>query len=98
LDHDEVKVTNIFMGNLQRPLVVMLGDNGCDVGLLKDANGFPVDKQEFVFSPTDKMILRQYYECGSELVVLVSKFFQLNVSTSHLACTCSPLSQDCTAA
>jgi hypothetical protein len=78
-----VKATNIFMGDLQRSLVVMLGDKGCDAGLLKDANGFPIDKQEFMFSPTDKMILRQY-ECGSEPVVLLSKFFQLNVSTSHL--------------
>jgi hypothetical protein len=78
-----VKATNIFMGDLQRSLVVMLGDKGCHVGLLKDANGFPIDKQEFMFSPMDKMILRQY-ECGSEPVVLLSKFFQLNVSTSHL--------------
>jgi hypothetical protein len=56
---------------------------GTSIRLLKDANGFPVDKQDFMFSPTDKIILRQY-ECGSELVVLLSKFFQLNVLTSHL--------------
>jgi hypothetical protein len=83
-DHEEVKATNLFMGDLQCSLVVMLGEKGCDVGLLKDANGNPVDKQEdLMFSPTDQMILRQY-ECGSEPVVLLSKFLQLDVSMAHL--------------
>jgi hypothetical protein len=53
------------------------------VGLLKDANGNPVDKQDLMFLPTDQMILRQY-ECGSEPVLLLSKFLQLDVSTAHL--------------
>jgi hypothetical protein len=73
------------MADLQRSLVEMLGENGCDEGLLslRDAHGHLVDKHSFMFSPTDQMILRQY-ECGSEPVVLLSKFLQLDVSTSHL--------------
>jgi hypothetical protein len=71
------------MGDLQRSLAVMLGEKGCNVGLLKDANGSPVDKQDLMFSPMDQMILRQY-ECGSEPVVLLLKFLQLDVSTAHL--------------
>jgi hypothetical protein len=72
------------MGDLQRSLAIMLGENGCDVGLLKDANSDPVDRMTLMFSSMDKTILRQY-ECGAEPVVLLSKFFQLDVPTSHLA-------------
>jgi hypothetical protein len=83
-DHDEVRGTNIFMGDLQRSLVIMLGEKGCDVKLLHDPNtDEPVDKMSLMFSPADQMVLRQY-ECASEPVVLLSKFFQLNVPTSHL--------------
>jgi hypothetical protein len=82
-DHKEVRATNIFMGDLQRSLVIMLGENGCDVHLLQDADGDPVDRMTMMFSPTEQTILWQY-ECGSEPVVLLSKFFQLDVPTSHL--------------
>jgi hypothetical protein len=71
------------MGDLQRSLDVMLGEKGCNVGLLKDANVNPANKQDLMFTPTDQMILRQY-ECGSQPVVLLSKFLQLDVSTAHL--------------
>jgi hypothetical protein len=82
-DHDEVRATNIFMGDMQRSLVIMLADNGCNRNLLHDADGDPVDKMTLMFLPTDQMILHQY-ECAAEPVVLLSKFFQLNVPTSHL--------------
>ena len=84
-DHEEVKATNIFMADLQRSLSIMLGDKGCDAKLLKekDENGVLIDKQSLTFSPTDQMILRQY-ECAAEPAVLLSKFFQLDVPTSHL--------------
>jgi hypothetical protein len=82
-DHDEVRATNIFMGDMQRALGIMLGDKGCDLHLLRDADGDPVDQMTLMFSPNDEMILRQY-ECAAEPVVLLSKFFQLNVPTSHL--------------
>jgi hypothetical protein len=82
-DHDEVRATNIFMGDMQRALGIMLGDKGCDLHLLRDADADPVDQMTLMFSPNDEMILRQY-ECAAEPVVLLSKFFQLNVPTSHL--------------
>jgi hypothetical protein len=71
------------MGDLQRSLVIMLGEKGCDVQLLRDANGQPVDKMGLMFSPADQMVLSQY-KWASEPVLLLSKFFQLNVPTSHL--------------
>jgi hypothetical protein len=84
-DHDEVKGTNIFMGDLQRSLAIMLEVKGCNMKLLKeeDKTGGLIDRQLLMFSLTDQMILRQY-ECASEPVVLLSKFFQLDVPTSHL--------------
>lgn len=82
-DHEEVKATNIFMGDYQRSLAIMLGEGGCDAGLLKDSNGDSVEKISLMFSPRDQMIMRQY-ECGSEPALLLSKFFQMNVPTSHL--------------
>jgi hypothetical protein len=82
-DHDEVQAMHIFMGDMQRSLVIMLADNGCDRNLLRDADGDPVDKMALMFSPADQMILCQY-EFVAEPVVLLSKFFQLNVPTSHL--------------
>jgi hypothetical protein len=69
-DHNEVKATNIFMGDLQKSLVLMLGDKGCDAALLKekDKNGDPIDKMLLIFLPRDQSILCQY-ECASEPVV-----------------------------
>jgi hypothetical protein len=37
-DYEEVKATNIFMGDLQCSLVLMLEDDGCDTKLLKYAD------------------------------------------------------------
>jgi hypothetical protein len=73
------------MGNLQQSLAIKLGDKSCDMKLPKekDKSGDLIDQQALMFSPTDQMILRQY-ECASEPVVLLSKFFQLDVPTSHL--------------
>jgi hypothetical protein len=71
------------MGDLQRSLVIMLGEKGCNVQLLRDDNGQPVDKMGLMSSPADQMILRQY-KCALESVLLLSKFFQLNVLMSHL--------------
>jgi hypothetical protein len=83
-DYDEVKATNIFMGDLQRSLVIMLEDDGCDAKLLRDTdNKIVVDKTTMMFTPSDQMMLRQY-ECAAEPVVLLSKFFQLDKPTSHL--------------
>jgi hypothetical protein len=72
------------MGDLQRLLVLMLEDDGCDAKLLKDADSKSVvDKTTMMFTPSDQMMLHQY-ECAAEPVVLLSKFFQLNKPTSHL--------------
>jgi hypothetical protein len=68
-DHKEVRATNIFMGDLQQSLVIMLGENGCDIHLLQDADGDPVDRMTLMFSPMEQTILRQY-GCGSEPVAL----------------------------
>jgi hypothetical protein len=90
LDHKEVHATNIFMGNLQRSLVMMLGENGCDIHLLQDTEGDPVDRMTMMFSPKEQTILWQY-ECGSEPVMLLSKFFQLDVLTP---CSCASPSKN----
>jgi hypothetical protein len=83
-DIEEVKHTNIFMGDYQRALSIMLGDKGCDSNLVKDRDGKPVaDKATLMFTNTDQMILRQY-ECAAEPVLALSKFFQLDVPTAHL--------------
>ena len=81
-DHEEVKASNIFMGDLQQSLVIMLGDRGCDVSLLHK-EGEPVNKLSLMFTRPDRMVLRQY-ECGAVPVVLLSKFFQSDFPTSHL--------------
>jgi hypothetical protein len=78
-----LEVRILHMGNLQRSLVIMLEESGCDVHLLQDADRDPVDRMTMMFSPREQTILWQY-ECGSEPVVLLSKFFQLDVPTSHL--------------
>jgi hypothetical protein len=52
LDHKEVKGTNIFMGDIQRSLVLILGDNCGDENLLKCTDGAPVDRMSFMFSTT----------------------------------------------
>ena len=73
------------MGDLQRLLSsIMLGDGGCDAHLIQDGQGNVIaDKQLFMFSTMDQMILRQY-ECGAEPAVLLSKFFQRSYPTFHL--------------
>ena len=82
-EHEEVKHTNIFMGDYQLSLSRMFADDGIDRGLLHEGVGVHVDKMRFMFSQTDQMILRQF-ECAAEPAVLLSKFFQLNIPTAHL--------------
>jgi hypothetical protein len=53
-EHEEVKHTNIFMGDLQKALSIMLGDKGCDSKLPEASSG---DTMKFMFSPMDQMIL-----------------------------------------
>jgi hypothetical protein len=82
-DHEEVRATNICMGDLQRALVLMLGEKGCDEHLLQGADGDPVDKMSFMVSISDRAILRQY-KCGAKPAVLLSKFFQMDTPSAHL--------------
>ena len=83
-EHEEVRATNIFMGNLQTSLDIMLNEeDGIDRDLLWGKDGTPVSKDTLWFTPNDHTILRQY-ECAAEPVSLLSKFFQLNVPTAHL--------------
>jgi hAT family C-terminal dimerisation region len=80
-DFLEVKATNIFMGDLQESLLRMLDEeNGIDRHLVNESeNG----KDDFMFSPTERLTLRQY-ECAAEPIVQLSDFFQLSVPTAHL--------------
>ena len=56
-DFLEVKATNIFMGDLQESLLRMLDEeNGIDRYLVNESeNG----KDDFMFSPTERLTLRQ---------------------------------------
>ena len=75
----EVASLNRIMGDVSKGLNVMI--HGMDSGkLMKDGNLHPVT--DFTFTPTDKLILRQF-ECASEPCVLLSKFYQINGATSH---------------
>jgi hypothetical protein len=78
-----VKATNIFMGDLQASLVLMLGEKGCDQHLLQSTDGYPVDQMSFMFSTSEQAILRQY-ECAAEPVLMLSKFFQMDAPSAHL--------------
>jgi hypothetical protein len=80
-EHNEVAKLNIFMGDFNQALGIMLADDGIDAALLTGPDG-PVDRKENMFTPNDKKILRQY-ECGAEPCVQLSKFFQINGPTSH---------------
>jgi hypothetical protein len=82
---DEVTSVNMFMGDLNKALSIMLGEKGCDASLLTENqgdDGDEVDKKDFMFTASDQMILRQY-ECGAEPVLFLSKFFQDGKATSH---------------
>jgi hypothetical protein len=94
-DHDKVKATNIFKGDLQKSLVLLVGDKGCNAALLKekDKNGDPIDKMTLMFLPRDQSILRQY-ECASEPVVLLSKFLSIGCA-DFSPCADSPSSSNC---
>jgi len=70
------------MGDINRALGIMLSEGGCDVKLLMDKDGDPVDKMELMFTPTDQLILQQY-ECGAEPCLLLSKFLQMSGASSH---------------
>ena len=90
-DHEEVKHTNIMMGDLYKALSIMLSEEGCDFKLLEDKQGRlvcnkqgnPVKKTSLMFTQTDHMILQQY-ECAAEPALLLSKKFQLSIPTAHL--------------
>lgn len=81
-EHTEVAGLNVFMGDINKALEIMLAPGAIDEGLLKDSDGAAVDAKEHVFTPSDKMVLRQY-ECAAEPCILLSKFFQLNEPVSH---------------
>lgn len=72
------------MGDLMMALSIMLDETtGIDRKMLKDGNGQPVDLNEFMFTPAEQTLLRQY-ECAAEPAVNLSRFFQLSVPTAHL--------------
>lgn len=75
----EVASLNRIMGDFSKALHNMI--QGMDNHKLKGKDGLlPVT--DFTFTPSDKLILRQF-ECGSEPCVLLSKFYQINDATSH---------------
>jgi hypothetical protein len=76
----EVASVNRIMGDLNKALGLLL--DGDDKRLLVNKDGVVLPRSEFMFTKTDKTILRQF-ECGSEPCLLLSKFFQLNESTCH---------------
>ena len=82
-DHAEVKHTNLFMGDLQAALAIMLSKDGVDKKKLVDADGNEVDKRAYHFTDKEERILQQY-ECAAEPVLLLSKFFQINKPSAHL--------------
>jgi hypothetical protein len=43
---------------------------------------FQVNRNELMYTPQDRMIMRQY-ECGSEPCSKLSKFFQIKTATAH---------------
>lgn len=79
---NETSSANIFMGDLNKALSEMLAEGGMDEGLLTDAHDWPIDKREFMYTPDDRMVMRQY-ECGSEPCSKLSKFFQIKTATCH---------------
>ena len=84
-DYEEVKHTNIFICDLNEALDDMLNPEkkGCDANLLAGTDGSENAKVEFMFSPKDHVLLRQY-ECAAEPVVHLTKFFQERKPTAHL--------------
>jgi hypothetical protein len=83
-DLEEVRHTNIMMGDMQKALSIMLApEDGIDRKLLSDKNNVAVDKMSLMFLTTETMILRQY-ECAAEPVLLLSKFFQESIPNAHL--------------
>jgi hypothetical protein len=83
-DFEEVRHTNIYMGDLQEALARMLDPEfGIDKSLLKDSNGDEVDPNCLMFMPNERVSLRQY-ECASEPVMKLSHFFQHSVPMAHM--------------
>jgi hypothetical protein len=76
----EVASINRIMGDFNKALHLII--NGIDNKKLTPTDGRPLTVSDFTFTPSDKMILRQF-ECGSEPCVKLSKFYQLNIATSH---------------
>ena len=76
----EVASLNRIMGDFQKGLQDLI--NGHDKKKLVAKDGTILPKTHFTFTATDRMILRQF-ECASEPCVKLSKFYQLNDTTSH---------------
>ena len=55
-EHNEVAKLNIFMGDFNQALGIMLAEDGIDAALLTGPDG-PVDQKENLFTPNDKKIL-----------------------------------------
>jgi hypothetical protein len=76
----EVSSVNRIMGDFNKGLHLMI--NGMDKDKLTAKDGTVRMVSDFTFTPTDKLILRQF-ECASEPCVMLSKFYQVNGPTSH---------------
>jgi hypothetical protein len=76
----EVASVNRIMGDYNKALRLLI--DGADKKKLTPSAGVVLPTTDFIFTPNDKLILRQF-ECGSEPCVLLSKFYQINGPTSH---------------
>lgn len=76
----EVTSLNRIMGDFNKGLYTLI--NSIDKEKLTPKDGTAVRMTDFTFTPSDKLILRQF-ECGSDPCLKLSKFYQLNKATSH---------------
>jgi hypothetical protein len=76
----EVTSLNRIMGDFNKALNLLLDTT--DSHLLEEKDGIARPRSDFVFTPNERSILRQF-ECGSQPCLLNSKFFQLNAPTAH---------------
>jgi hypothetical protein len=76
----EVASLNRIMGDFNKALNQLLDTT--DKHLLEERDGAVRPRSDFIFTPNDRTVLRQY-ECASQPCLLLSKFFQLNAPTVH---------------
>jgi hypothetical protein len=76
----EVASLNRIMGDFNKGLNHLLDTT--DRKLLEERDGVSRPRSDFVFTPSDRTILRQF-ECGSQPCLLLSKFFQLHQHIIH---------------